>query len=95
MQSFHAEKSKLRKSSKPPKKWTTRRNEIADALESDEDNIAMVACSECVKHNVVYYYDRRQSVQCAACLRHQRNCDGTFSLEEFRKVGVQKKKLKS
>ena len=88
MQSFRAEKPKLQKSSKPPKKWTTRRNEIADTLESDEDNIAMVACSKCVKHNVVYYYDRRQSVQCAACLRHQRNCDSTFSLEEFRKVGV-------
>ena len=70
MQSFHAEKPKLWKFSKLPKKWTTRRNEIADALESDEDNIAMVACSECVKHNVVCYYDWRQSVQCVAYLRH-------------------------
>ena len=95
MQSFRAKKPKLQKSSKPPKKWTTRHNEIVNALKSNKDNIAMVACSECVKHNVVCYYDRRQSVQCAACLRHQRNCDSTFSLEEFQKVGVQKKKLES
>ena len=59
MQSFRAKKSKLQKFSKPLKKWTTRRNDIVDTLESDEDNIAMVACSECVKHNVVCYYDRR------------------------------------
>jgi len=55
----------------------------------------MVACTECVNHGVVCYYDREQSVKCAACLRHQRSCDGTFSLEEFRKVGEQKKQLKS
>ena len=30
----------------------------------------MVACSEYVNHNVVYYYDWEQSVKCAACLRH-------------------------
>ena len=70
MQSFRAEKPKLQKFSKPLKKWTTCRNEIADALESDEDNIAMVACSEYVKHNVICYYNRRQSVQCTDCLRH-------------------------
>jgi hypothetical protein len=55
----------------------------------------MVACSECVNNGVVCYYDREQSVKCAECLRHQRNCDGTFSLEDFRKVGEQKKQLQS
>ena len=95
MQSSRAEKPKSRKSSKPPKKWTARRYEIAEALESDRDNVAMVACSECVNHNVVYYYDREQSVKCAACLRHQRECDGTFSLKEFRRVGEQKWALRS
>lgn len=95
MQSFRVIKLKPRKSSKPAKSWSERRIEIAAALESDRDNVAMVACSECVNNNVVCYYDREQSVKCAACLRHQRNCDGTFSLEEFRKVGVQKKELEA
>ena len=30
----------------------------------------MVACSEYVNYNVVYYYDWEQSVKCVACLRH-------------------------
>jgi hypothetical protein len=34
-------------------------------------------------------------VSCAACLRHHRNCDGTFSIEAFRKVGEQRKQLAS
>jgi hypothetical protein len=55
----------------------------------------MVSCSHCVKHNKVCYYDREQSVYCAECLRYQRRCDGTFALEEFRKVGEQKKLLQS
>ena len=57
MQSFHTEKPKSWKSSKPPKKWTARWYEIAEALKSNRDNVAMVACSECVNHNVVCYYD--------------------------------------
>ena len=95
MQSFRAEKSKSRKFLKPPKKWTARQYEIVEALESDRDNIAMVACSECVNHNMVCYYDWEQSVKCAAYLRHQRECDGTFSLKEFRRVGEQKRALRS
>jgi hypothetical protein len=94
MQSFRIEKTTSRKSSKPAKSWKERRNEIADSI-SIEENVAMVACSECVSSGVVCYYDREQSVKCAACLRHQRNCDGTFSIEEFRKVGEQKKQLVS
>ncbi|KAG9796164.1 hypothetical protein KCU88_g196, partial [Aureobasidium melanogenum] len=34
-----------------------------------------------------------RSMKCAECLRHQRSYNGTFSLEEFRKVGEQKKCL--
>jgi hypothetical protein len=93
MQSFRVEKSKPRKSSKPAKSWSERRNEIADSI-SIEENVAMVACTSCVNNKLVCYYDREQSVKCAACLRHQRDCDGTFSLEEFRKIGEQKKQLK-
>jgi len=55
----------------------------------------MVACTECANHNVTCFYDREQSVKCSECLRYQRNCDGTFSVEEFRKVGEQKKQLQS
>ena len=58
MQSSRAEKPKSRKSSKPPKKWTAHWYEIAEALKSDRDNVAMVACSEYVNHNVVCYYDQ-------------------------------------
>ena len=46
----------------------------------------MVACSEYMNHNVVCYYNWEQSVKCAAYLRHQRECDGTFSLKKFRRV---------
>ena len=70
IQSFCAKKSKLQKFSKPPKKWTTRRNEIVNALKSDKDNIAIVAYSEYVKHNIMYYYDQRQFVQCATYLKY-------------------------
>jgi hypothetical protein len=94
MPSSGIDKSKFRKSSKPVKSWRERRAEIAESI-SVEENIAMVACSECVSNGVVCYYDREQSVKCAECLKHQRNCDGTFSLEEFRKVGEQKKQLQS
>ena len=70
MQSFRAEKPKSRKFSKPPKKWTARRYEIAKALKSDRDNVAIVAYSEYMNHNMVYYYDWEQSVKCATYLRH-------------------------
>ena len=94
IQSFRAEKLKPRKFSKLPKKQTIYRNKIVDALEFDEDNIAIVAYSKCVKYNVIYYYNRRQLVQYTAYLRYQQNCDSTFSLKEFQKVRIQKKKLK-
>ena len=87
MQSFRIAK---RKSSKPEKSKTERNIELAEAI-SIPENLAMVACSECVRFNDVCYYDRKESVACAACLKHQRKCDGTFALEEFRKVGEQKK----
>ncbi|RVX65743.1 hypothetical protein B0A52_10410 [Exophiala mesophila] len=84
--------ARYRKSSKSLKSQKERRDELAESI-SRPENIAMVACSECVAHGVVCYYDREQSVKCAECVRHQRSCDGTFSLEEFRKVGEQKKAL--
>ena len=94
MQSFRIEKPRPRKSSKPARSWSERRNEIAESI-SVEENIAMVACTPCVTNNIPCYYDREQSVKCAECLRRQRDCDGTFSLEEFRKVGEQRKQLKA
>ena len=95
MQSFRVAKNKPRKSSKPAKSKSEGRNELADAIESLEDNKAMVSCTKCVEENVVCYYDREQSMSCAECIRHQRKCDGTFALEEVRKVGVQKKEMQT
>jgi hypothetical protein len=94
MQSFRVKKPKPRKSSKPAKSWSERRNEIADSI-SIKENVAMVAYTSCVNNKSVCYYDREQSIKCATCLRHQRDYDGTFSLEEFRKIGEQKKQLKA
>ena len=54
----------------------------------------MVACTQCVESGAVCYYDRDQSSKCAECLRKQRSCDGTFALEEFRKVGELKKQIR-
>ena len=84
---------KKRKSSKPPKEDPARLQDLADGIESDRNNLAMVKCSECVKHNRLCFYDREQSVKCSECLRHQRKCDGTFSLEEYRKVGAEKRRV--
>jgi hypothetical protein len=72
-----------------------RLNGIADALSEDPNNLAMVACTSCVNTGSLCYYDRERSRKCAECLRHQRDCDGTFSLEEFRKVGEQKKEAEA
>ena len=85
---------KPQKAPKPPRfraqSETKRLAAVAEAL-SISSNEAMVACSSCVASKVTCYYDRERSMKCAECLRHQRDCDGTFSLEEFRQVGEQKK----
>jgi hypothetical protein len=62
-------KPRSRKSSKPIKTWRERCAELADLI-SIEENIAMVAYSECVNNRVVCYYDREQLVSCVKCLRH-------------------------
>lgn len=71
MQSGCAGKTRFLKplrSLKPLKPWCKRRSEIADSIESLEENITMVACTACVNHSTVYYYDQEQSVKCAECL---------------------------
>jgi glycine/serine hydroxymethyltransferase len=62
---------------------------------SVEDNAAMIACTKYMENNVMCYYDRSQLIKYAECLRHQRSYNGTFALEEFRKVGEQKKTLQA
>jgi hypothetical protein len=52
---------------------------------------AMVSCTQCINNGVECYYSREQSVKCAECILKHRKCDGTFSLEELRKVGELKK----
>jgi len=95
MQAFRVRKTKPKppKSSKPVVPWQQRQNEVADYIEFVEKTRAMVACTECANNGDVCYYSREQSVKCAACLRHRRECDGTFSVEELRKIGEQKKQL--
>lgn len=46
---------------------------------------------QCVENNVVCYYERSQSINCAECLRHQMARDGAFPLEEWQKAGEQKR----
>jgi hypothetical protein len=53
----------------------------------------MVSCTQCINDGVVCYYDRSQSAKCAECLRRQQHYDGTFALEEYRRVGDLKKQL--
>lgn len=93
MQAFRVPKNKP---SRTPKLSERERRElVAAAISSFDSNLAMVACSECVAHGATCYYDREQSKKCAECLRRQRDCDGTFALEEYRKVGEHKKQLQS
>jgi hypothetical protein len=85
-------KVRLPKSNKPIPSRFERIQHLYQALVIDEyrapDNMR---CTQCANNDCVCYYDRKTSVKCAECLRFQRDCDGTFSLEEFRKVGEQKK----
>jgi hypothetical protein len=92
MQSSRVIKLKSRKTSKPARSPSDCYLELTDSI-SVEENIMIVICTECVNHNAVCYYDWEQLVKCVACLQHQCDYDGTFSLEEFRKVGEQKKVL--
>ena len=94
MQAFRISKQKVVKSSKPAPDRNRRRLLLAEAI-AVPSNEAMVSCTQCVSNNVVCYYNREQSVKCAECLKHCRECDGTFSLEEFRKVGEQRDQLES
>ena len=94
MQAFGVFKTKPSRSSIPVVPRPQRLLDTIAAIESDPNNEAMVACSECVKHNVACFYSRENSVKCTSCLKNRRTCDGTFSLEKFRRVGDQKRDLK-
>ena len=93
MQCF-SNKAKVVKSSKPAADRHRRRLLLVEAL-SIPQNVAMVSCTQCVNNKVTCYYNREQSVKCAECLKYHREGDGTFSLEEFRKVGEQRDRLES
>lgn len=86
MQSFRVTKPAIPRS----RNSTIRRLNLAAAIELS-GNKAMVSCTECARHGVECFYDSERSTRCAECLRKNRNCDGSFSLEEFRKVVDQKK----
>ena len=79
-----------RQSSKPEKSRSERHRELGEYIVSLGVR-AMVSCTHCINAGVECYYVREESVSCAECLMKHRKCDGTFSLEELRKVGDQKK----
>ncbi len=72
----------------------TRRLALAEAITS-LGHEAMVSCTECARHGAACFFDQERSTRCAECIRHQRTCDGSFSLEEFRKIGEQKKQVEA
>ena len=85
MQSFRIRKSKPR-TSKPKRNETARLHKVADSI-STKENEAMISYIKYIQRGVMCYYDRAQSIKYTKYLRHRRGCDGTFSLEEFRKIG--------
>ena len=69
----------------------SRHSILAEVIESLQQR-AMVACGNCVAAGDVCWFSEEASSRCSACVKHQRkNCNGTFVLEEFRKVVEQKK----
>jgi hypothetical protein len=70
---------------------TLRRKALAAAIEL-ESPCAMVACSNCARSGDTCYFGER-SKKCSCCIRKNADCDGSFSLEEFRRVADEKKVL--
>lgn len=73
---------------------TARRKALAAAIEL-EGILTMVACSNCVRSGDFCYFLKERSQKCSCCIRKNAECDGSFSLAELRRVGEQKKVLKS
>ena len=84
MQSFRVRKIKPR-TSKPVRNETARLHKVADLI-STKENKTMISYTECVQRNMMYYYDRLQSMKYAEYLRYRRDYNGIFSLEEFRNI---------
>ena len=74
----------------PKRSSTSRRLDLAAAIELSA-SIAMVACSHCARAGDTCYFAGERSKKCSCCLRKNIDCDGSFSLEEFRKVVEEKK----
>ena len=80
-----------RSADKPPKRSSTnRRIDLASAIDLLVPP-AMVACTNCARAGDVCYFSEERSKKCSCCLRKNIDCDGSFSLEEFRKVVDEKK----
>jgi len=77
----------------PKQSSTQRRLNLALAIEL-EQSVAMVACSNCANSGELCYFSKELSTKCSCCLKKNVDCDGSFSLEEFRKVFEQKKRLR-
>jgi hypothetical protein len=87
-----------RKQPQPTKSKETshdRRLHLAEAIASLKTNRTMVKCEECVSSGDKCFYERGRTWKCAACIKHQRECSGTFDMEEFRKAGDEKKRMEA
>ena len=90
MQSTLGKRKREPSTTKPEKSKPIRDRELAEYIISLK-TVAMVSCTHCINNGVECYYSREQSVSCAECILKHRKCDGSFSLEELRKVGELKK----
>ncbi|KAK5175941.1 hypothetical protein LTR44_011501 [Exophiala sp. CCFEE 6388] len=77
----------------PKRSSTQRRADLVSAIELSVPP-AMVACSNCARSGDVCYFAEERSRRYSCCLRKNIDCDGSFSLEEFRKVVDEKKVFK-
>ncbi|EXJ77809.1 hypothetical protein A1O3_10038 [Capronia epimyces CBS 606.96] len=71
---------------------TDRRLDLAAAIKLSSFPV-MVAYSNCARSGDVCYFSKERSTKCSYCLRKNIDCDGSFSLEEFRRVVDEKKSL--
>lgn len=90
MQSVLGKRKREVSSTKPEKSRADRDKQLAEFIVSLGIE-AMVSCTQCLNAGVTCYYAREQSVKCAECIAKHRNCDGTFSVDELRKIGELKK----
>ena len=80
-----------RQADKPPKRNSTqRRANLAVAIKVLVTP-TIVSYSNYARSGETYYFAKERSKKCSCYIRKNIDCDGSFSLEEFRKVVDEKK----